>query len=305
MGHQGKAPVFRVLLCSALIFGAIGCSGFRNFSIQSAPSNPPIIIDGSLNDWTGRLYYVGNELVSVGMADDGESLYIGLAVDDPDMIKQLRRAGLTLWFDPQGGTKKVFGIQFPVRLSGGPEGRWKEGRRSGNRPPAGGREMDRAAPPELEESREFNFIHDKITAPIRMEPETGIEIKTGYSTGRFEYEARIPLVKTPDRPWAVGIGNMGIIGVGLQTADFDSSSGRGGGPGGGEPGEGPGGGGGMGRGAGRGGGMGGGHGMGRESGRMRGESDSSSRKLKLWAFVTLTNGSGARISALWPEQQTH
>ncbi|MHB8055643.1 MAG: hypothetical protein ACYDH3_10395, partial [Candidatus Aminicenantales bacterium] len=190
MFHCDKTPVFRGLLCSALVFGAIGCSGFRKFSIQSTPSDPPININGSLNDWTGRLFYVEGEMVSIGVADDGESLFVGLAVDDPDLIEQLQRSGLTLWFDPQGGTNKAFGLQFPVKPAGGPGGRGP-----GNRSPRDGRETDKFAPPGSEEFRAFGFIlgRGKPAATIPMEPETGVEIKSGYTNGRFVYEARIPL----------------------------------------------------------------------------------------------------------------
>ncbi|MHB8056147.1 MAG: hypothetical protein ACYDH3_12960, partial [Candidatus Aminicenantales bacterium] len=145
----------------------------------------------------------------------------------------------------------------------------------------------------------FILGRGKPAATIPMEPETGVEIKSGYTNGRFVYEARIPLVKTSNRPWAIGFGTKRTIGLGLQTSALESPSERDGEPGDGEPGEGPGGRGGeppMGGGGMRG-GVGGGPGMGGGPGGRDGRTDGSSRKLKLWAFVTLSKGSEAHISA--------
>ncbi len=89
----------------------------------------PIVIDGRQNEWSGSLQEFGKEPISAQVASDSSFLYLRLASSDPGTHMQLTRLGLTVWFDPAGGTKKVLGIRYPVfeQGRGGEEGRGGRG----------------------------------------------------------------------------------------------------------------------------------------------------------------------------------
>src|SRR4051794_26735241 len=77
----------------------------------SGRRNDAITIDARFEDWPGNLEPFGDKPVSVQFLNDGEFLYMRLTASDPATRMQIVRQGLTVWFDPAGGTKKRFGIR--------------------------------------------------------------------------------------------------------------------------------------------------------------------------------------------------
>jgi len=300
MKHR-RTRISRMGIYLALALGLTACSGFKTFSLESGPILSSVRVDGAADEWLGRLTMLADRPVSVGLVNDDENLFFCLTSDDRALSEQIRRNGLILWIDPHGGTRKILGLQFPLGLESGkgPDQGRSPGRGMNpetDRPGMGGH-LD-AEPAGLPEPREFGVIQGRSKKPgrIQLDSGTGIEMKINFSAGRLVYEARIPLVRTPNHPWAVGAEGGAMIGFGLETAEAVSSR-RSQGPGG-DPGEGgpPMDGGGMGGGGGMTGGMGGGPGGG--PGRERGTD--SSAKLKLWVSLTLAEGSGKESAGIFP-----
>jgi len=267
-------PMLKKTSLLLLTLGLAGCSTFSTFTTESRFRFPErqIIIDGKTDDWRGDMFFVENELISLGFLNDQENLYVCLLAENNLTRAQIMRQGLTVWFDPHGGNNKVFGVKFPLGL-----------------PP---REGTNSSKGDLEEVEEKTAPEGPLTELeiIRSEKETpqrlmianvkGIEIKAVPSAGLLVYELKIPLIQREEHPYAVGAEPGKTIGIGFETGKFDSSQmrrkGSGETPGGGRP---P-----MGGSRGRG-GMGGGMGgLGR--GSQRPES------LKIWATVKLAQGQG-------------
>jgi hypothetical protein len=186
---------------------------------------------------------------------------------------------MTIWFDAAGGTKKKFGIRYPV-VEGG-EGTDGEGRRRG----APGR-GNRPEPPPVGEAGAPADRVDIIgpgkddARSLTREHLPGIDVAIRAEQGTLQYELKVPLVATADRPYAIGTAPGKTIGVGIETAKMPQRSfggDRGGGFGGG--------GGGMGGGRGRG----GGGGMGRRGGGGQ-RSGAAPKPLKPWGTVTIGPG---------------
>jgi hypothetical protein len=202
---------------------------------------------------------------------------------DRQMQMQMMASGFTVWFDPEGGKNKAFGIHFPLGTRGQP-------------PPTGIEGGDNRQDPQrlMEQTqRELEILgpgkEDRERIPLMQVQ--GINVKIGNDQGFLVYELRVPLRKSADHPYAIGIGNNKAIGIGFETTEpnlekmkeqMGGSPGGGGMPPGGGGIGGPPGGGGMPPG---GGGMGGPPGGGRPGmGPLGGE---QAQSLKLWTRVVL------------------
>jgi hypothetical protein len=252
----------------ALTLVVAGCGGL---DLQSQWLDRTITVDGDLAEWEGKLTYIDSKHVSVGLLNDEESLYLGLATSDPGTQIQVMMRGFTVWFDPEGGKERSLGIRYPLSAA-------MPGMRPG----------ERGGPPSLEdlvrlhEGRESELeILIGTSESLRMNlVEVGnIDVALGFDKGVLRYELRIPLEKTEGYPFAVGALAGAEIGVGLETPEIDREAMRsrmGGGKG-----PGMGGHGGMGGRGGMGGGM-GGRGMGGSRPQMP-------EPLNVWAKVTLAD----------------
>jgi hypothetical protein len=75
------------------------------------------------DDWAGNLEPVGSTPMSMQIVNDGAFLYLRLSASDAGTRMEITRLGMTVWFDPSGGTKKKLGIRYPV-VEGGHLRRW-------------------------------------------------------------------------------------------------------------------------------------------------------------------------------------
>ena len=265
--------IFKKIPLFLLTLGLAGCSTFRTFTTESQPPEQEIIVDGKTDDWRGHLFIVEGEGVALGFLNDRQNLYVCLLAENASLRNRIMRQGLTVWFDPQGGKTKSFGIKFPLGLTPGERPMVKPGE-----------ERPESENPSRGSLTELEIIRSDKEMPQKMNVEDakGIEVKAVPSTGFFVYELKIPLVQWEQRPIAVGAEPGKTIGIGFETGKFDSSQmpeGRSGGTRGG------------GGGAPMGGGRGGRGGMGGRGGYDRGQQ--LSEAMKIWATVKLAQGQGS------------
>ena len=246
---------------------AAACGAFQRFSALSRVPELPVVIDGKIYDWRGKLYVIEDVPVAFGFLNDKENLYVCLLAEDAETRTQILRRGLTVWIDPRGGRAKTLGIKFPI------------GQTPGQRAPAG--EKAEAGTGVAPEGRmnELEIIRsdERTSQRMSLDQARGIEVTAVPSASQLVYELKIPLLATGEGAIAVGAEPGKTIGVGFEMGKFQESprpGGRGGG-GGGMTG-GMGGMGGRGRG-GMGGGMGG-----------YGRGPVLPEDLKLWAIVKLS-----------------
>ena len=74
---------------------------------RAAPVREPgrdnaITVDGKFDDWYGHLQPFGADPVAIQFLNDGEFLYIRLTASDAATRMQIRRLGMTVWFDSVG-----------------------------------------------------------------------------------------------------------------------------------------------------------------------------------------------------------
>jgi len=272
--------------------------------LDSAWSAEAPTIDGKLTEWSSPLVTLGSTPASLGVRNDGESLYVALASSEQATRMMLGAAGFTVWFDPAGKDKKSFGITVPPTMTGGPgmRGRGPGGPppdQSGQPPAETGREGGPAGPqgPAVGTITSIEVLgpgkDDKRRLELAYARTIGLDVAARVAEGVLVYELRVPLSATEAQPYGVKSVPGATIGLGIESAKLPAPDGRGreGGRGmGGPPPGGPppgGGGGGMGGGMGGGGqrgGMGGGPpGGGREGMREM-------KPIKAWTIVRLAKG---------------
>lgn len=98
---------------------------------------------------------------SVAVFNDSEYVYIGLVTADRDLQRLITRAGVTWWFDREGGDKKTFGVHYPIfsRPPAPQEGEPGEG----EAPPEDARGEDRRS-----DSGEMDVYTSGEEHPVRM-----------------------------------------------------------------------------------------------------------------------------------------
>ena len=287
--------VFLVCLASAMC----GCGGAMQLS--SVWRDREIVVDGSDSDWRGATAYVKGSNLALGIRNDNDYLYACVIMMDRQMQMQMMATGFTVWFDPEGGKEKTFGIHFPLGMQG-------------QQPPTapGGRGNPSGNPEEVQKLLEQTQRELEIMGPSKKDRERmllmqaqGISVKIGSTQGFLVYELKVPLRKSTEHPYAIGVDSGHAVGVGFETTEINLEKmreqmdgmagppGGGGGmpPGGGGMGGPPGGGGGMPPG---GGGMGGPPGGGRPG--MGSPGGEQPQGLKLWTRVQLapSNSSTAK-----------
>jgi uncharacterized membrane protein YgcG len=234
--------------------------------VDSHPRDGVIAIDGKFDDWSGNLEPLGTTPMSIQVVNDGEFLYLRLTASDAGTRMQIMRLGMTVWVDPAGGTKKKLGVRYPV-VEAGSFGGGERGRGRRERP-------DEESGPPLERVDILGPGKDDARSLTR-DHLSGVDVALRSEQGSLEYELKVPLKHTSDRPYAIDAEPGKTIGIGIETGKLAQRSfgeGRGGGFGGG---------GGRG-GGGRGGGM---RGGGSRGGGERGFQPP--KPVKAWVTVTL------------------
>lgn len=262
-----------IMPCLLILGTAGGCGGL---TLTSTFRSVEVTVDGIDDEWDGARIYLKEARIMIGLLNDSDNLYISLATGREDLRRQLMARGLTLWFDPEGGKEKIFGIRFPLGLSGAE--RPSRDRRE-REEPGGDDDRFRRATAEVE----FLFPAEDERRRMPIQAAMGVEVRLGTASDRFVYELKIPLALSEEHPYAIGVTAGELIGIGLETPEIDRDAmrqrrGRGGFSGGGGRG------GGMRGGGGRGGGMGGGRG-----GGGRGQRPGMPKPLKIWAKLQLAD----------------
>ncbi len=152
-----------------------------------------IKIDGSQEDWEGRLKYLEDKKLAVGFLNDNENLYFCLVSSDKATVMKIMSLGLTVWFNPKNGD--AIGLQYPQEKKNASTNGLIDIKR--NNQHRANFNMD--ANKMLQNQNEYlildqdkNILH---VAPISNKD--GVELKITTTNQQFIYEARIPIANNP------------------------------------------------------------------------------------------------------------
>ena len=105
--------VVRLAVAGTLVSCAVGLAACKEVELTSGWAAGEIEIDGVDDEWTGSTTYFEKHDVTVGLLNDEEFLYVSLVTSGP-VGRLVMATGLTVWFDPDGGTDEWYGIRYPV-----------------------------------------------------------------------------------------------------------------------------------------------------------------------------------------------
>jgi hypothetical protein len=179
-----------------------------------------IKIDGDAFDWFQHLEKLKGDKITWGSARDEKFLYLVFRIPDKGYAACAQKGGLTVWFDPQGGNKKFFGIRFPAVASGNgginPGASQNPLKPGENNPPSEATQTDR--PPLDPQTTILEFV-DKDGNAQRPSPNdltaSGVKAKTSTVKGVFTCEMKIPLGGDKKSPLSIALGPEKILGIGL------------------------------------------------------------------------------------------
>ena len=196
------------------LFLLVGC-GNSKLELNSNWRDREITVDGKNADWLGAMLFFEEDNVSVGLLNDENFFYICMIVEDQFMRTQVMRQGFTLWFDPDGGQEKTFGIKYPLGMQ------------------ANGRGMrrDEQSMERSRQARRRPMFELEILGPGKDEVKKmpiaeakGIDIIVEFSSGMLVYELKVPLIQSEQHPYAIGAEAGSSVGIGLETSKMERSA---------------------------------------------------------------------------------
>lgn len=182
-----------------------------NPRLSSAWHCGTIEVDGRDEDWSAGRVYLDDRKTTVGVQNDSQLVFVCLMTADESMIRQIVAMGMTVWFDPDGGDDKVFGVRYPLGA-----------RDLGHFPPPAGEHPDSpesitmsdSVAPEMELLDEQGEVVQRLLTGARSD----IAAKLMIKDHRLVYELRVPLYFSEENRFAVGTVPGARIGVGFETA---------------------------------------------------------------------------------------
>jgi hypothetical protein len=201
-----RAP--HLLLASPLLLLLLACG---QPPLDAHWRDRELRVDGVVADWAGLQVPLGGKPAQVGLANDGEALYVSVATTDHELARALA-FGFTVWIDPAGGKAQNLGVRVlmapPVRRN-----RW---------------EWEPNPFPARLQGIELLGPQPSTRRRIDLPGEGGVEVALAAAEGPLVYELRVPLATAGG--WGLGARPGDRLGVTLQSAppSFGARRGEGG-----------------------------------------------------------------------------
>lgn len=177
-------------------------------------SEPPTI-DGTIDEWAGRLSYVNGEPVSLSVAPTDSMVYVAVSVQDRDLLRTIALNGLMVWIDPTAQEQRTYGIHYPMGL----RVQQREAQASPSRPDAS--QQDQRSVPELSLS-ELDVVRGTAHRRVPARHTSGLRAQATLSQGTMTYELAVPIQHASTAASAsYGLRQPldGALGVGLSTPE--------------------------------------------------------------------------------------
>lgn len=176
-----KKFLFVVVLILAAFLQS--CGGYE---LTSKYTEEPVVIDGNINDWNGRLNYIEEEQAAVGIANDNNFLYVCYTTANRNNILKILRMGFTVWFFPENG--KTIGFQYPLKSSTN-SNFLKRSRQ------AKADQMKLLLQRTLKNNNEYRIVNEKSFPLITygVKENNDIQVAMKYRNSKFVYELKLPL----------------------------------------------------------------------------------------------------------------
>jgi len=205
------------IVCLSMLFTVLsGCSSGLNLTSERRQGD--IIIDGNDAEWQNGLYYDSESDVVYGVRNDDEYVYVFLKTQNRSTQMHIMRGGFTVWFDKAGGKNHAFGIRYPL------EG---QGNIRTFRPDADEEQMHAMLDQVFGELEILGPQSEDVQRCPAIDAR-GVRVKIGRTRDALVYELCVPLMKSPDHPYAINQTSPGRLGIGFESAEFKRGEAKGG-----------------------------------------------------------------------------
>ena len=107
----------RTLLAVASLIVLMFLSGCSKIEVDSSWTGQRMKMNGDDSLWSASARYIKDANVLVGVRNDDKYVYVFMSLPDSrNMERQIFGRGMTVWFDPGGGSVKVIGVDFPIGM---------------------------------------------------------------------------------------------------------------------------------------------------------------------------------------------
>ena len=207
-----------IITCSTILF-----AGCKEPEIDSRWRDREISIDGNDSEWGNYIqYYDEDTRVILCMFNDDQNMYIKVSSPNRMMQSQFISMGFTVWFDPNSGNDKKFGVHFPLGKQGG----GLQITRGGEKPTQND-DQEKIQKMLEEIQKDIELIgpgkNKRLIMTVTEADDLGINVKMGKPKGNLIYELKIPLALSENHPYAVGIVPDKKIGVGFETGKINKN----------------------------------------------------------------------------------
>jgi len=196
-------------LCSATFVLLLLCTGACSgpAALPEAPMREAPTVDGTLSEWGGRLTGVDGQAVSMAALPTDSLLYVAVLVRDPALVQAIAQRGLVVWVDPAGGTKRAYGVQYPLGLQ----------RQQAGRTASTTATLDAVTLRELEVVR-----GDTLRRRIPAQYSSGLRGRAVLDPSSLICELAIPVRPSAEHGLPTALGPT--VGLGLHTPEPDDES---------------------------------------------------------------------------------
>ena len=207
-----------IILIALLLSFPFHSSGCGEEEIESRWRDREIKIDGDASEWRGTEQYSDDDKgVRFAVFNDGEYLYMCFTTWNTRTQQQILVRGLTVWFDPDGGDDRAYGIDFPM-TKGPEEMRGLLDSASRDRARAIEDLLIRARSEMIigrtqDSDGQWMFVEDAV--------ELGIEAVLDMDDRILVYELKVPITGGQGLPFPDGLIAGGIVGLGFEMGEID------------------------------------------------------------------------------------
>jgi len=184
--------------------------------VQSQWASIPMTIDGADSDWEGGVLTLNKKTqVDFAFRNDADNLYVLFVFNDPrQFMSTIREAGITLWFNPDGGKKKKYGVRFAIKTVSADnyiailEKMMSES-------------LSEEKKQEIRSKESYQIFHNEVIDKKGEAPEivSGPAAPTFSTAGGREvltYEFRVPLKKDEEHPVGIGTEPGNTLTIGFE-----------------------------------------------------------------------------------------
>jgi hypothetical protein len=202
-----------LIVVAVMVSMITGCGSTKQ--LASRWSESPIRMDGNLGEWSDSTVFVEKEGIRYAVANDGDYLYLCLLSSTPNFGRQLMVRGMTVWIDPNGGSRKTIGVRFPIGGMGMGRPEIEQPQPEPDVEQRGTRfeEMERQSLNEFEYLGPAENDRQRVS---RLQGQ-GLEIQMTATPERFVYKLKLPLQYSSQHPYSAETRAGAKVGIGLES----------------------------------------------------------------------------------------